>query len=219
MMKTMVRLIPLFAFAVSTGTAQVESATNSIPSSLQITGERSDEDRLQFLLEVAKSYAAEKDLESALGAYERILEIDEAHIEARFVASHLYIESKQYKQAESMILELIEEFPENFQLWNNAAWLYATADDPSIRDGKKAVRYAQEALTIAPNDYHIWSTLSEAYYVNGDYEKAHRAILQMVRLAIRYGSNVTEDQVKEYNEQILKCKRAIDAAAAMKGEE
>ncbi|MEA2069292.1 MAG: hypothetical protein U9P12_08835 [Verrucomicrobiota bacterium] len=73
-------------------------------------------------------------------------------------------------------------------------------------------------MTLAPTDYHVWSTLSEAYYVSGDYEKAYRAIKQMAGLAALYGKNITEEAVVEYNEQIRKCKRAIDTAEAMKGE-
>lgn len=218
-MKTFVKYIPLLALPISMGFAQGDGATNSARSSLQISGERSQEERIQFLLDVAQSYSSEEDILSAIGAYERILAIDPAHVQARYVAGHLYITTKDYKKAEAVFLALIEEFPEDFKLWNNMAWLCATAEDPSIRDGKKAIKYAHEAMTLAPNDYHVWSTLSEAYYVSGEYEKAHRAILHMASLAIRYGTDVTEESVKEYNQQILKCKRAMDTAKSMEAAE
>lgn len=214
-MKTFVKCIPLFALPISMVFAQGEESTNAVHSSLQVSGERSQEERIQFLINVAQSYDIEGDTAYAIGAYERILAIDPAHLQARYVVGHLYIITKQYGKAEALFLALIEEFPEDFKLWNNLAWLYATAEDPSYRNGKKAIKFAHEAMTLAPNDYHVWSTLSEAYYVSGEYEKAHRAILHMASLAVRYGTDVTEESVKEYNQQILKCKRAKDTADSM----
>ena len=40
---------------------------------------KSSEDRIQFLMELANAYVAEKDYISAISAYERILEIDPSH--------------------------------------------------------------------------------------------------------------------------------------------
>lgn len=219
-MKNIIKSLVFCALPLSAAIAQEKQPLPSPPvSSLSISSERTKEERIAFLIEVASAYIAEEDFPAAVDAYERILEIDPAHLQTRHMLSHIYINAKQYRKAEAMFLDLVEEFPENFTVWNNLAWLYATAEDPSIRDGKKAVKYAQEAMTLAPTDYHVWSTLSEAYYVSGDYEKAYRAIRQMANLAALYGKNITEEQVAEYNEQIRKCKRAIDTAEAMKGEE
>ena len=219
-MKTPIKYIPLVLMAAMIALGQDDAATNAPTSSLQITTERSAEERVEFLLEVARSYMRENDMESALSAFERILEIDPEHLQARHSAGHLYITTKDYAKAEALLSELIREFPDDFKLWNNLAWLYATAEDPLFKDGKKAIEYAQTAMVLAPNDYHVWSTLSEAHYVSGNYEKAYRDILHMARLAVRYGTDVTEVSVKEYNKQIQKCKRAADTAKFMKqGEE
>lgn len=171
---------------------------------------RTDEERVTFLLSVAQAYFTEKDYKSAVNAYERVLQIDPTNKEARFIIGHVYINAKEYAKAEKILKELIKEYPEDFQLLNNLAWLYATAEDPKYRDGQKAVRLAQQAMVLNPTDHHIWSTLSEAYYVSGNYEKAYRAITHMASIASRYGKNVTKEQVEEYNEQIRKCKRALD---------
>jgi tetratricopeptide (TPR) repeat protein len=171
---------------------------------------QTDEERIEFLLDVAQVYFSQGDFESALTAYERILEIDPKNQQARYVIGHVYISAKQYAKAEEQLAEMAEDFPEDFSLLNNLAWLYATAEDPAFRDGEKAIRLAQKAMVLAPNDHHVWSTLAEAYYVTGQYEKAHRAITHMASLAARYGKTITEDQVESYNEQIRKCKRAWD---------
>lgn len=213
-------LLLLCALSLSTAFAQEEGTASNAPiSSLKLSDNRTQEKRINFLLEVAQAYVREQDNLAAIDAYERILKIDPAHPLARYTVTHIYINAKQYQKAETLLLELLEERPEDFTLLNNLAWMYATAEDPSMRDGKKAIKYAHKAMLIAPNDHHVWSTLSEAHYVSGDYEKAHRAVTHMARLATRYGKNITEQSVKDYNEQIRKCKRAMDTAEAMNDED
>ncbi len=219
-MKNIISSLVLCALPLTAAIAQEEQPPNSPPaSSLELSGNRTQTERIAFLMDVANAYIAEKDFPAAIDAYERILQIDPTHLQTRHMLSHIYINAKQYRKAEAMFFKLIEEYPENFSVWNNLAWLYATAEDPAIRDGKKAVKYAHEAMTIAPTDYHVWSTLSEAYYVSGDYEKAYRAVKHMASLASLYGRDITKESVVEYNDQIRKCKRAVDTAAALKGEE
>jgi tetratricopeptide (TPR) repeat protein len=215
-MRVFYKLFITSVLLASSSFAQTEGSTSNAPvSSLRLSEERTQQKRIGFLLEVGQAYTGEGDLSSAVDAYERILKIDPKHSQARYLVSHLYIQTKQYRKAIALILELIKERPEDYTLLNNLAWIYATAEDPAIRNGGKAIEYAHEAMVRAPNDHHIWSTLSEAYYTSGDYEKAHRAITHMARLATRYGKDINEESIKEYNEQIRKCKRAMETSEAM----
>ena len=218
-MKKTIRSLILCALPLSVAIAQEEQPPASPPaSSLELSADRTQGERIAFLMDVASAYVNEDDFPAAVDAYERILQIDPAHQQTRHMLSHIYINAKEYQKAETMFFALIEEYPENFTIWNNLAWLYATAEDPKFRSGEKAVKYSREALTLAPTDFHIWSTLAEAYYVSGDYEKAYRAVRHMASLAALYGRNITEESVAEYNEQIRKCKRALDTAETMKAE-
>jgi tetratricopeptide (TPR) repeat protein len=212
----------IFSATLTMAACAVSAQTNTPPASsgsgLQLSS-RTDEQRISFLMNVAQAYFKENDLEAAISAYERVLKIDPQHKEARYIISHVYINAKQYGKAETLLKLLISDYPDDFQLMNNLAWLYATADDPAYRNGKKAIDLAQKAMVQSPNDHHVWSTLSEAYYVSGEYEKAFRAINHMAALATRYGKGITKEAVEGYNEQIRKCKRAMDTAAAMKGDD
>ncbi|MEN7972881.1 MAG: tetratricopeptide repeat protein [Verrucomicrobiota bacterium] len=216
-MKTLSRYLLLCTLPLSVAMAQEETpSTNAPVSSLGLSVQQSQEKRIEFLLEVAQAYAAEENYSAAVDAYERILEIDPEHLQTRYVVAHIYISAKQYKKAETFLLQLIEEYPQDFKIWNNIAWLYATAEDPTVRNSQKAIKCAHEAMVLAPNDHHVWSTLAEAYYVAGEYEKAQRAIRHMTSLAIRYGTGITKESVESYNEQIKKCQRAMDTAEALK---
>ena len=195
--------LALIVALCASGVAQETNNSSQIPI-------RTDEERVEFLHRVAETYFREKDLSSAISAYERILEIDPKNKQARYVVAHVYISAHEYDKAEQLLASLIEEFPDEFDLKNNLAWLYATAEDPAFRNGEKAIQIAQEAMVLAPNDHHVWSTLAEAYYINGEYEKAYRAINHMAQLAARYGKGLSKESVDAYNEQIRKCKRALD---------
>jgi tetratricopeptide (TPR) repeat protein len=209
--------IPAIFAQVSTQ-SPINSTSSLVSGGLQIE-QRTDQERIDFLLQVASAYLVEEDNEAAISVYERIIEIDPLNKEARYILGHVYIQAKQYAQAENTLLMMIEENPDEFQLKNNLAWLYATAEDPAFRNGNMAIQLAQEAMAIAPYDHHVWSTLSEAYYVTGQYEKAYRAIEHMKMLAIRFGKNITPEMVEEYTVQIQKCQRAWDSEKALKGED
>ncbi|MDF7823075.1 tetratricopeptide repeat protein [Pontiellaceae bacterium B12227] len=198
--------------------AQETQTVAEATAGLQINN-RTDEERIEFLLNVANVYFAEEEMQSAVDAYERVLEIDPDHRQANYIVAHVYISAKMYGKAEALLKKLIENDPEDFKLMNNLAWLYATAEDPKYRSGANALKYAQEAMILAPNDHHVWSTVSEAHYINGEYEKAYRAITHMASLASRFGKGVTKEQVESYNEQIRKCKRAWDTEKMLKGED
>lgn len=214
----------VFIAGTITFSAVAQESTNPPPAELppaELPAENPpEEDRIQFLLSVAEVYFSENDLTSAITACERILEIDPMNRPARYMSSYAYISAKKYAEAEQVLIELIKEFPEDYELKNNLAWLYATAEDPAFRDGQKAVQLAQEAITIAPNDHNAWNTLAEAYYSSGQYEKADRAMTHMASLATRNQANFTQEMVDSYKDQMRKYKRSLDTEKVLQaGEE
>ena len=202
-----------FAQETNTPLDEAVSNTNNVPApadtGLRIDA-RTDQERVEFLNRVAMVYYEEKDFNSAVSAFERVLEIDPTNQRARYTLGHMYINAKQFKKAEAQLLALLDAYPDDYKLLNNLAWLYATSEDRDIRNGEKAIRLAQDAMVLAPNDHHVWSTLSEAYYVTGQYEKALRAIEHMARVAARYGEGITKESIDDYNAQIRKCQRAME---------
>ena len=58
-------------------------------------------------------------------------------------------------------------------VWNQLAWTYATSKAPRYRDSAKALKYAQKAVSLSEGKRpEILDTLAEAYFVNGDFDKA-----------------------------------------------
>ena len=121
------------------------------------------------------------------------------------------IHTRNYEHAKALeILNgLMARDPSNAAIKNNAAWVYATADDPAVRDGNRAVALAREALVSAPGSYHIWSTMAEGYYVTGQFERALETAQEAIRMAVR--ERASSDNLREYRTQIHKIQSAVQA--------
>jgi Zn-dependent protease with chaperone function len=64
---------------------------------------------------------------------------------------------------------------------NNLAWLLVTAKDEGLRDPSRAIALAQKAVEIERSPSFL-DTLAEAYWANGDSEKAVETIKEAIRL-------------------------------------
>jgi len=149
----------------------------------------------------------------ALGLFTKVLQKDPANRRARFGLSTALIQSERYKEAMAILEAMIKEVPQDYVTKNNLAWIYATATDLKVRDGKRAVELAQEALMINPTDCHVWSTLSEAYFICGRYDKA----LRNAEHAMRVGQDTKADAklLTEYQNQVERCRKAAESMAIL----
>jgi tetratricopeptide (TPR) repeat protein len=145
----------------------------------------------------------------ALRKYIYALQVIPEHPDALFMIGTLLIEMKDYPSSVAIFLHLEKKYPNDFRLNNNLAWIYCTAEDPNFRDGRKAEEYASRALLHAPQDHHVWSTLAEARYVYGNYEKAVKSAEQA--LIIASASNVAEAELNTYKQLLIKCRKAYNA--------
>ena len=145
----------------------------------------------------------------AVALFKQVLREDKNHRRALFGLGTCYVELRQYREAKVVLERMREIYPDAFEALNNLAWMYATSSDPAYRDGRKAIEYAQQAVLLAPNVVEIWNTLSEAYFVAGDYEKGLRAATEAVRLS--KDINAPPNVVQSYEQQMEKCRRAVEA--------
>lgn len=153
------------------------------------------------------------DYEKAIRVFEEAMSLDPKNKRARFGVSSIYIEQGRFGDALAYLEEMVSEYPEDYMIKNNIAWLYATAKDHAIRNSRKAVSYAQSALMDNPDDFHVWSTLAEAYYVGTQYDKAVRAATEAYELAKRQGAG--DAAVEEYRKQLEKCTKAARAMSIL----
>jgi Zn-dependent protease with chaperone function len=86
--------------------------------------------------------------------------------------------------------------PDNPNLLNNLAWLYAKCEDRRFRDPSKALALAKKAAMLV-EESHIFDTLAESYYVNGMFKEAIAAGTQALQLA-KVGRSYYEQQLKKF---------------------
>ena len=200
----------IFVIFLCFGSRYLLSNTNTLASSEE------NNQRIEMLDRVGSIYFQEGDLDAALDVFNRILAIDQYHKKTLVLKGLIFVSTARYKEAIENMTALVKDYPNDYQAMNNLAWVYATSEDKKYRNAQLSVELAQKALVLSPYDHHVWSTLSEAYYVAGDYEKANRAILHLVKLSTSKGAKMSQDMVDTYNKQIRKCQRAIEAELLLK---
>ena len=112
---------------------------------------------------------------------QRIMAKNPHQVEIPLALADIFFARKNYRRAESMYQLIIQHNPDNATALNNLAWLYATADDVSMRDNKKALALSQKAASLI-REPHILDTLAEAYFINGDTEEALKTIEEAIAL-------------------------------------
>ncbi|MFC1857558.1 M48 family metalloprotease [Thermodesulfobacteriota bacterium] len=95
--------------------------------------------------------------------------------------------------------------PNNPEVLNNLAWLYATCGIERFRNPDRALVLALRALKLDVSP-HILDTLAESYYVNGLYDEAVAAEKRALNLAPRDRSYY-EKQLKKFTDTTPKSNR------------
>jgi tetratricopeptide (TPR) repeat protein len=92
-----------------------------------------------------------------------------------FSLGNVYYEQGDLKKAEACFHKALALNPDDPEILNNLAWLYATAQDKELYRPNEALELSQRAADLAPKP-HILDTLGESYFINGQYEEAVRAL-------------------------------------------
>lgn len=134
-------------------------------------------------LRMARMYAAEEAtrLQAAEHFEEFLRRVERAAWPADEIAraygslGSIYSNEKVGREKDALLKmeEGLKFYPEHANLLNNTAWLYATSKDLTLRNPQKALAYAVKA--VQNSDWKMAAyvdTLAEAYYVNGQFQKA-----------------------------------------------
>jgi len=112
----------------------------------------------------------------------------------------IYYNSKNYAGVRDAYETSLALKPENAQVLNNLAWLYATCEEKRIRNPDRALALAKLAIHIEQSP-HIWDTLAESYFTNAMYSEAVNAGEHALALA--------KGNRSYYKDQLDKFKNAL----------
>jgi len=166
------------------------------------TGEMSD-----LLTSGRQSLQNEKWVEAA-ALFEKAFKLDPASQEAMFGLAAADIQLEKYADALPLLEALHQQRPDNAMVKNNLAWIYAKSKDPAIRNPALAIKLARDAVLDAPADNSVWNTLAEAYYANGQFDRALRSAQSALRLSQLAG--VTNAAASR--ELVARCRKAAGAS-------
>ncbi len=111
--------------------------------------------------------------------------------------SNIYMRSGADAEALTTMEAGVKAAPDNATIWNNAAWIYATSTNTSLRNKEKALSYARKAVELSGGKQASFlDTFAEAAYLNGRIDEAIEA--ETKALALRPGDDFLQDQLKKF---------------------
>ena len=111
--------------------------------------------------------------DQAISDFNKALEINPRFALAHYIRGDSYYENGLYDQAIADYNKALEINPRFAGAYNALAWLLATAKEPRIRDGEKALKLALKACELTDwKNSHYLDTLAAAYARVDDYSNA-----------------------------------------------
>ena len=187
-------------------------APDSAPAGLTLPGAELMPEPTKSIREMlveANALVQADEHDAALAIFLQVLERRPRYRPALNGMAIIAIRQHRYLEAIETMEILLADVPNDVVTMNNLAWVYAAADDPAARNGRRAVELGQKALLVSPRNYHIWSTVSEGHHITGDFDKALAAAEEALRIALV--ARASSDNLREYRHQITKNRKAIDA--------
>jgi tetratricopeptide (TPR) repeat protein len=127
--------------------------------------------------------------EEAIAQYRAALQNNPAYLEAQYNLGNALLRQGRTEEAIAAIQKALDLQPANTMIQNNLAWILATAPQPSLRDGPRAVQLAVQASQASGgNNPVILHTLAAAYAAAGQYPSAVETAQRALQLAQANGS-------------------------------
>jgi tetratricopeptide (TPR) repeat protein len=143
--------------------------------------------------------AVDQTPEEALVEYREAVRLDPTNADLWMRLGQLYEQMGRGEDALHSLEKGLEVDPGNAGILNHMGWLYATAENPALRDPAKALAFAQRAVEASDGrDANILDTLAEAYYVNREFDEAIKAEERALELAPE--PEAFRNQLKKFRE-------------------
>ncbi len=142
-------------------------------------------------------------IDEAIADWEKTLQIEPNDADAHTGLGNALLRKGSLQEAIAHYEKALALAPEDPHSRNNVAWVLATASDASIRDGTRAVGFAQEAVQLSGGREPLFlRTLAAAYAESGRFSEALAVAKQAVLIAKMQGktglANLLEKDIVLY---------------------
>jgi protein O-mannosyl-transferase len=139
---------------------------------------------------LAKALLQKGQVTEALSHYRKLLELQPDNIEVHNIVGTVLMQQGRLRDGVEEWQKVLAIQPDNGNALSNLAWVFATSPDDSLRDGKKAVHLAEDAMRISGRRIPIiFRTLAAAYAESGEFSKAIQVAQQGIELANSQGNS------------------------------
>jgi protein O-mannosyl-transferase len=150
---------------------------------------------------------AEGRIDEAMADWEKTLQIRPNDADAHTCLGNALLRRGSVKEALAHYEMAIGLAPDDPHSRINIAWVLATAPDTAIRDGIKAVEFAQRAVELSGGkDPNFLRTLAAAYAESGRFSEAITTAKQALVIATMQGksgfANVLDEDLRLYRERV-----------------
>lgn len=145
---------------------------------------------------LGKAFLQKGNLDEAMTHYRRLLQIEPNNLEAHNILGTAFFQEGKVDQAIGEWQRILAIEADNGNALSNLAWVMATYPDASIRNGAKAVDFAQRAVSISDQRSPIiLRTLAAAYAENKRFAEAIETAQQAERLATAQGNTALAQEL------------------------
>ena len=135
--------------------------------------------------------------EESVAHLRKALEIDPNDGDAHYNLGNTLMQMKQGREAVTEYEQAVKINPKDTQALNNLAWILATWPDALIRDGTKAVHFAERAEALTERRSPVISaTLAAAYAEAGRFDDAVKTGQHALQLAATEGNISRADSIR-----------------------
>jgi len=127
---------------------------------------------------------------------QRQIEVEPDNVRLYQNLAMVYHTVGKHREALKTYERIIGLEPENSLALNNLAWLLATAEEQNLRDEKRALLLAEQAVALERSAMYL-DTLAEAYFVNGLVQEAVTTIKEAIAVA-EDGKGYYEQQLRRF---------------------
>jgi protein O-mannosyl-transferase len=127
-------------------------------------------------------------IDEAIADWEKALEMHPNDADAHTSLGNALLQKGSLREAIAHYVTALALAPDDPHSRNNVAWILATASDSSIRDGSRAVGFAQEAVQLSGGrEPRFLRTLAAAYAESGRFSEAIAVAQQAAGIATMQG--------------------------------
>lgn len=123
----------------------------------------------------------DKDYDSAIGYYQKILTVDSTDYDAKLALARLYTITKDYHIAISLFSEIYTNDSTDVEAMNGMGECYGL-----LGQDKKSIIYYEKALSFLPEDIQQYFYLAKAYGNGGKLEQAIEVYRKIIRIDDTY---------------------------------